>query len=124
MAAGVASVIGHIFPFYLKFKGGKGLASYFGLILALNWKLALIIAGLIILITLITDFISMGAMFCAVSAPAYYAFTTHNWILVMILSIGTAVMLYRHWENVIRICNHTEIGLRSTAKGENRIDKK
>ena len=124
VAAGVASVIGHIFPFYLKFKGGKGLASYFGLILALNWKLALIVAGLIILITLITDFISVGAMFCAVSAPAYYAFTTHNWILVMILSIGTAVMLYRHWENVIRICNHTEIGLRSTAKGENRIDKK
>ena len=124
VVAGVASVVGHIFPFYLKFKGGKGLASYFGLILALNWKLALIIAGIIVLITLITDFISVGAMFCAVSAPAYYAFTTHNWILVMILSVGTAVMLFRHWENVIRICNHTEIGLRSTAKGENRIDKK
>ena len=121
--AGVASVVGHIFPFYLKFKGGKGLASYFGLILALNWKLALIVAGMIILITIITDFISVGAMFCAVSAPAYYAITTHNWMLVLILSIGTVVMLFRHWENVVRICNRTEIGLRSTAKGENRIDK-
>ena len=124
VVAGVACVLGHIYPFYLKFKGGKGLASYFGLILALNWKLALIVAGLIILITLITDFISVGAMFCAVSAPAYYAIATQNWILVLILCVGTAVMLYRHWENVVRICNHTEIGLRSTAKGENRIDKK
>ena len=42
--AGVASVLGHIYPFYLKFKGGKGFASYFGMTLALNWKLALIIA--------------------------------------------------------------------------------
>ena len=124
VVAGVASVVGHIFPFYLKFKGGKGLASYFGLILALNWKLALIVAALIVVITVVTDFISVGAMFCAVSAPAYYAFTTHNWILVLILCVGTAVMLYRHWENVVRIYNRTEIGLRSTAKGENRVDKK
>ena len=123
-AAGVASVLGHIFPFYLKFRGGKGLASYFGLTLALNWKLALMVMALVIAATLITDFISVGAMSCVIFVPGYVAFTTHNWILVCILSVGTVVMLYKHWENVIRILNHTEIGLRSTAKGENRIDKK
>ena len=63
-AAGVASVLGHIFPFYLKFRGGKGLASYFGLTLALNWKLALMVMVLVIAATLITDFISVGAMSC------------------------------------------------------------
>lgn len=123
-AAGVAAVVGHIFPFYLKFKGGKGLASFFGMTLALNWKLALIVAALIIAVTLITDFISLGAMSSAVFVPSYMAFTTRNWILVLILCVGTAVMLARHWENVVRIYNHTEIGLRSTARGENRIDKK
>lgn len=122
-SAGVAAVIGHIFPFYLKFKGGKGLASYFGLTLALNWKLALMVAVLVITATLITDFISVGAMSTVIFVPSYVAFTTNNWILVAILCVGTVVMLYKHWENVIRICNHTEIGLRSTAKGEKRIDK-
>ena len=43
-AAGVACVLGHIFPFYLTFKGGKGFASFFGMTLALNWRLALVIA--------------------------------------------------------------------------------
>ena len=43
--AGIACVIGHIFPFYLKFKGGKGLASYIGMTIALDWKFAI---GLII----------------------------------------------------------------------------
>ena len=123
-AAGIAAVVGHIFPFYLKFKGGKGLASYFGVTLALNWKLALMVAALIIALTLITDFISVGAMSAVIFVPAYMAFTTHSLPLVLILCMGTVVMLYKHWENVVRICNHTEIGLRSTAKGENRLDKK
>lgn len=123
-AAGIAAVLGHIFPFYLKFKGGKGLASYFGLTLALNWRLALIVVVLIVAATLITDFISVGAMACSVFVPCYVGVTTHNWTLVGILCVGTAVMLYKHWENVVRICNRTEIGLRSTAKGENRVDKK
>ena len=80
--------------------------------------------ALVILMTLITDFISVGAMSTVIFVPTYMAITTHNWILVGILCVGTAVMLYKHWENVVRICNHTEIGLRSTAKGERRIDKK
>lgn len=122
--AGIAAVLGHIFPFYLKFKGGKGLASYFGLTLALNWKLALMVAAIIILVTLITDFISVGAMSTVIFVPTYMAVTTHNWILVTILCIGTVVMLYKHWENVVRICNRTEIGLRSTARGEHRINQK
>ena len=42
-SAGVACVLGHIFPFWLKFRGGKGFASYWGMTLALNWKLALVI---------------------------------------------------------------------------------
>ena len=58
--AGIASVLGHIFPFYLKFKGGKGFASYFGMTLALNWKLALIVALVVVILTLITDYIVVG----------------------------------------------------------------
>ena len=122
--AGVASVLGHIFPFYLGFKGGKGLASYFGMTLALNWKLALIVVAVVVLATLITDFISVGALSTIVVVPAYMGITTHSWLLVGILCVGTAVMFYKHWENIVRIVKHEEIGLRSTIRGENRVDKK
>ena len=123
-AAGVACVLGHIFPFYLKFKGGKGLASYFGMTLALNWKLALIAAVTIVLLTLITDYISVGTFGTIFLVPTYTAITTHNLMLTLILCIASAVMVYKHWENVVRIATGKEIGLRSTAKGENRVDKK
>ena len=122
-AAGVACVIGHIFPFYLKFKGGKGLASYFGMTLALNWKLALIVAAVIVLATLITDFISVGALSSIVVVPAYMFITTQNLILVAILGVATLVMFVKHWENIIRIAKGEEIGLRRTAKGADRIDQ-
>lgn len=122
-AAGVACVLGHIFPFYLGFRGGKGLASYFGMTLALNWKLALIVGAVIVLATLITDFISVGALSSIVVAPVYTFFTTHNLILVAILGVATVVMFLKHWENIIRIAKGQEIGLRRTAKGADRIDK-
>ena len=122
-AAGVACVLGHIFPFYLGFKGGKGLASYFGMTLALNWKLALIVAAVIVAATLITDFISVGARSSIVVVPVYMGFATHNLILVAILCVATLVMFVKHWENILRIARHEEIGLRSTARGENRVDK-
>lgn len=122
-AAGVACVLGHIFPFYLGFRGGKGLASYFGMMLALNWKLALIIGAVIVLATLITDFISVGALSSIVVAPAYTFFVARNGILAAILCVATLVMFVKHWENIIRIAKGQEIGLRRTAKGKDRIDK-
>ncbi|MBQ1602699.1 MAG: glycerol-3-phosphate acyltransferase, partial [Oscillospiraceae bacterium] len=57
VAAGVACVIGHMFPFYLRFHGGKGFASYLGMTLALNWKFALGLCIAILIITLVTDYI-------------------------------------------------------------------
>jgi len=122
-AAGVAAVVGHIFPFYLKFKGGKGMASYFGMVLALNWKLALLLAMVLVLITLITDYISLAAISMTILVPGYTALVVHNTVLALILTVGTAVMLYKHRENIVRIARGQEIGLRSTARGENRIDK-
>lgn len=122
-AAGAACVIGHIFPFYLGFRGGKGLASYFGMTLALNWKLALVVAAVIVLATLITDYISVGALSTIVVVPVYTGITTHDLILVSILCVATFVMFVKHWENIIRIARGQEIGLRRTVKGKDRVDK-
>ncbi len=121
--AGVACVLGHIYPFYLSFKGGKGLASYFGLVLALNWKLAIIVAIVLVAVTVITDFISLGAISTVILVPVYVWLVLGSAPMALVLAVGSAVMLWKHRENIVRIIRKEEIGLRSTAKGENRVDK-
>ena len=71
--AGVACVLGHMFPFYLKFKGGKGFASYLGMILAINWKFALCILAAVVILTVLTDYIVVGTVTSVVSFPIYTA---------------------------------------------------
>ena len=118
--AGVASVLGHIYPFYLKFKGGKGFASYFGMTLALNWKLALVIGILVVLVTLITDYIVVGTTLTITAVPIFYGIITKGFLIPLILLIGTIVIIYKHRMNYVRIYNGTEIGLRSANRGEHR----
>ena len=119
--AGVSCVLGHIFPFYLKFKGGKGFAAYYGMTLALNWKLALVVGIAVILVTLITDYIVSGTMTTIISVPAYLGFADKDGLLVLILLIATAVIVYKHRENFKKILNGTELGLRSAIRGDNRV---
>ena len=118
--AGVSSVLGHIFPFYLKFKGGKGFASYIGMTLALNWKLALIICVIIVLATLITDYIVVGTTLTITIVPTTLGIMERNWLLPLILLLGTIVIIWKHRENYVRIVKGTEIGLRSANRGEHR----
>ena len=121
--AGVACVLGHIFPVFMKFRGGKGFASYLGMTLALNWKFALIILAIVVVVTLITDYIVVGTVTTVVSVPVAMGFLRHSVLLVAILCVATAVILYKHRENYVRIRKGTEIGLSSAFKGGKRTDK-
>ena len=124
VAAGVAAVMGHIFPFYLGFKGGKGLASFWGMTLGLNWKLALIAGIVIILATLITDYIVIGTFSTIALVPTYLGITTRNLILTAIVAGASLVIFWKHRENIGRIIRKEELGLRSAIRGDNRLDKK
>ena len=119
--AGVACVLRHIFPFYLKFKGGKGFASFIGMVLALNWKYALVMLLLVVLITLITDYIVSGTITAVVLSPIYFGIAEKNVIFPCIILIATAIILYKHRENFVRMYRGTEIGLRSANRGEHRV---
>ena len=118
-AAGVACVLGHMFPFFLRFRGGKGFASYLGMTLALNWKFALLVMVLVALVTFISDYIVVGTVTTVVLVPAYMAFT-HGLYFSAILCIATAAILIKHRENYVRIYRGTEIGLRKANRGEHR----
>ena len=119
--AGVACVLGHIFPFYMRFRGGKGFASYLGMTLALNWKLALFAMIVVVIVTLVTDYLVLGTATTITVVPLFLGYANHSLILALILCVATAVIFYKHRENFVRIRKGTEIGLRSAAKGKHRV---
>ena len=119
--AGIASVLGHIFPFYLGFKGGKGLASYVGMTIALDWRVAICVLLLGVIITVVSDYIALATVTVATVVPIVMGVMAASLPLAGILLVGTVVMYFKHIENIRRIRSGTEIGLRSTAKGENRM---
>ena len=119
--AGVACVMGHVFPFYLKFRGGKGFASFVGLMFALNWKMGLVVGALIVAVTLITDYLVLGPFTTITVVPVWMGIAHRSIVLPLILLVATAVIFYKHRENIVRIRNGTEIGLRSANRGDHRV---
>ena len=119
--AGVSCILGHIFPFYLKFKGGKGFASYVGMTLALNWKFALILILVIVVLVLITDYIVAGTFSTMLLVPIILGIINSSFVIFAILAVASIVMLFKHKENIMRIANGTEVGLRSANRGEHRV---
>ena len=119
--AGVSCILGHIFPFYLKFKGGKGFASYVGMTLALNWKFALILILVIVVLVLITDYIVAGTFSTMLLVPIILGIINSSFVIFAILAVASIVMLFKHKENIMLIANGTEVGLRSANRGEHRV---
>lgn len=119
--AGVSCVLGHIYPFYLKFKGGKGFASYLGMTIALNWKIALVVLILVVIVTLITDYIVAATTTTILVVPAWMGIASHSLVLALILLIATAVIAWNHRENYVRMYKGTEIGFRSAGRGDHRV---
>jgi len=119
--AGVACVLGHMFPFFLRFRGGKGFAAYVGMVLGLNWKFALALMVLIVLVTVITDYIVVGTVTTTVLTPIWMGLAQRSLITALILCVATAVILYKHRENFVRLVNGTEIGLRRGGSGKHRV---
>lgn len=119
--AGVAAVLGHVFPFYLSFKGGKGFAPFLGLTLALDWRFFLAVILAVLLITLITDYIVLGTFTTIVSFPIYLFFIQAGFAIVSIVCVASLVIFCKHFINLKRLATGQEIGLRRTMSKKDRI---
>lgn len=106
--AGIACVMGHMFPFYLKFKGGKGFASFLGMSLGIHWKFFIVIGICIILITLITKYIVLATMATVISYPVFLFIITGNLIVVTMVATLSLIIIIKHYKNLIRIAKGEE----------------
>ncbi|MGN1384086.1 MAG: glycerol-3-phosphate 1-O-acyltransferase PlsY [Clostridia bacterium] len=110
--AGILVIIGHTFPIFFKFKGGKGVATAVGVLLTTNWQIGLIclIFGLVLIA--LTRMVSLGSITAAILFPILILFIKSNYIVegnYFIYSLIIAVMVvFNHRENVKRLLNGTE----------------
>lgn len=111
---GTAAVLGHIFPFYLKGKGGKGFATYVGIMLGLDWRFFIIMGIGILLITWITDYIALATFTSVTTFPIWLFFMCNIPWAFLIPSIASLVVITKHFENIRRMIKKEEIGLRAS----------
>ena len=106
--AGGAAFIGHIFPVWLKFKGGKGVATFFGVLLAAAWPVGLAAGATWILLAAILRWSSVAALGAAVLSPTLAA-AFHQRNSILLLAVFMALLIvYRHQENIRRLIKGDE----------------
>lgn len=101
--AGCACVLGHIFPVWMGFSGGKGLASMGGLVLAYNAKLFLILLAVEVILTLLVNYICFMPLSLCVILPIIYALQTGDPVGTLLLASLIPVVFYKHLPNLRRI---------------------
>lgn len=106
--AGACCVLGHIFPAWMGFAGGKGLACLGGMILGHSWKLFLALLLAEVLLTLATGYICVMALTVCVLFPVIYGLTTHDLTGALILAALIPVVYYKHLPNLKRIAEGRE----------------
>lgn len=107
-----AAILGHIFPFYHKFKGGKGFATLLGSIMGYNLIAFAVAILLTVILTFTTDYIVIATISVAVGFPIFVGFYTGNPIYSAIIFISTLVIIHKHRENFKKIAHKEEIGIR------------
>ena len=98
--------IGHIFPVWLKFKGGKGVATYLGVILALSYKFFLIFGITWLVLSFLFRYASLSSIISSLIVFVYSYFFINNFSLI--LFIFFVIIIYTHRENIVRLKNSEE----------------
>ena len=112
--AGILVVVGHTFPIFFEFKGGKGVATSLGVLLMTNWKIGLICLVFALVLMALTRMVSMGSVGAAILFPVLVLFINTNFIVsegsgYFVYSIILAVLVaFNHRSNIQRILNGTE----------------
>lgn len=109
LLAGLGCELGHIFPVFYGFRGGKGILSGGTLVLLLNWRVAAVAWALFLLLWLTTRYVSLASITATCSAPiTVYFVYGHNWLYTGLCLVVAALVVWCHRENIQRLLHGTE----------------
>ena len=120
-AVGLAAFLGHLYPVFFGFKGGKGVATAAGVLFGVHWLLGLACMGTWALVAYVSRYSSLSALSCAMLAPLYYVLGDRGlWyvdrsVLLMLVLMG-ALLIYRHKENISKLLQGKESKLGAKSK--------
>ena len=106
--ASAVAILGHCYPIYLKFKGGKGVATALGIFLVLSPKVVFFALIVFILTVAITRYISLGSVLAALSAPLLILLLNHPQSIFLATLFIAALVIWRHNSNIKRLLDGTE----------------
>jgi len=107
IGAGFGAFMGHLFPVWIGFKGGKGVATYLGILIGLAWPGALVFAAVWIVTALLTRYSSLAALIASVIVPIALYFQGSPAIAIL-FAIMTVIVFFKHKTNITRLLNGTE----------------
>ena len=122
-AVGLAAFLGHLYPVFFGFKGGKGVATAAGVLIGVSWVLGLATLATWLIVAYFSRYSSLASLAAAVFSPLYYLFGDRAaWYvdkrIVMTLVVISALLIYRHRENINKLLKGTESRLGAKAAGK------
>lgn len=118
--AGLFCLLGHMFPCMFGFKGGKGILSGGAIAIMIDWRVALVVWGGFLILTILTRYVSLGSCWAGASFPFATWFVYHD-ILLLVLSIAIGgLILWKHRANIGRLLRGEENKLSFRKKGETK----
>ena len=115
---GLGAFLGHVFPVYYGFKGGKGVATFYGVLLGFSWMAGIAALLVWLLTAFVSKLSSLSALVSALSAPFILWYSSHSPELTVMLGLMTALLFWRHRSNVRNIIDGKEhkIGVKKKAE--------
>jgi glycerol-3-phosphate acyltransferase PlsY len=105
---GLAAFLGHLYPVFFRFQGGKGVATLLGVLLGINWMLGLAAIGTWLFMAYVVKISSLSALVMAALVPVYGWFLHRDWIMVGILTFMVLLLFWRHRNNIRNIMEGKE----------------
>ena len=116
MLAGIGAFIGHLFPIWLMFKGGKGVATFLGVLIAISWQAALIFAAIWLTVAAATRYSSVASLLACVTIPVYFWLNGERQEAQVFLLLALLITLM-HRANIVRLWQGTEGKIGQKAAG-------
>ncbi|KFZ26350.1 MAG: Glycerol-3-phosphate acyltransferase [Candidatus Izimaplasma bacterium HR2] len=111
---GLSAVVGHIYPIHLGFHGGKGTATFGGLLFAVAPVYALGLLIIFAILTVALDYIAVSTLLVIIVVPIAMYFQHYSYISIVLVSLYVILSFYKHFNNYVRIYKKQEVGLRAT----------